>query len=192
MAPRRRRRDTCPPITLYGNPVLRTPAVPVTDVGEPLVRLVDDLFATMRAIETGVGLAANQIGRSEAVFVFDCGGDDVGHVVNPELEVLGEEEQDGPEGCLSLPGVTLWTGRAERARVRGIDAAGDPVLLEGEGLVARCFQHEVQHLQGRLYVDLHPLAVRNDVDATLRSAEWFGLPSVDPRSELYRRAQAAG
>lgn len=180
----------CPPITLYGNPVLGTPARPVTEFGRPLAALVDDLFATMRAIETGVGLAANQIGRLERVFVFDCGDDEVGYVVNPVIETVGDEPQEGFEGCLSVPGISVPTQRAARARVHGQDVRGEPVAYEGEGLAARCFQHEVDHLDGILYVDRHTPDLRSQIDRHLRTADWYGRPSVDPRSRVYERAQA--
>lgn len=180
----------CPPITLYGNPVLRTRAQPVTTFGRELAALVDDLFDTMYAIETGVGLAANQIGRLERVFVFDCGDDEVGYVVNPVVEPIDEGVQDGSEGCLSVPGISVPTVRSARARVRGLDVHGDPVTYEGEGLAARCFQHEVDHLDGVLYVDRHPQLL-GAVDRHLQEQDWFGTPAIDPRSPKYKRAQAA-
>ena len=181
----------CPPITLYGNPVLATRARTVEQFGRELRSLVDDLFATMYAIETGVGLAANQIGRLERVFVFDCGDDEMGYVVNPVVEVLGAEEQHGREGCLSVPGISVPTTRAARALVTGQDVDGRPVAYEGEGLVARCFQHEVDHLDGVLYVDRQPPALRASADEHLRSREWFGTPAIDPRSPTYLSAQQA-
>lgn len=180
----------CPPITLYGNPVLRTSARPVERFDRALGALVDDLFATMYAIETGVGLAANQIGRLERVFVFDCGDDEVGYVVNPVVERIGDEAQDGLEGCLSVPGISVPTRRADRSRVVGQDVHGQPVSYEGEGLAARCFQHEVDHLDGVLYVDTHPPALRARIDEHLRARDWYGTASIDPRSATYTRAQS--
>jgi peptide deformylase len=180
----------CPPITLYGNPVLRTAAEPVTTFGPAVAALVDDLFETMYAIETGVGLAANQIGRLERVFVFDCGEDEQGYVVNPVVEVLGEDEQVGAEGCLSVPGISVPTARGARARVRGQDVHGDPISYEGEGLVARCFQHELDHLDGVLYVDRHAPGLRAEADEHLQAQSWFGTAAIDPRSKAYREAQA--
>jgi peptide deformylase len=179
----------CPPITLYGNRVLRTRAEPVTAFGREVGKLVDDLFATMYAIETGVGLAANQIGRLERVFVFDCGEDEVGYLVNPVVEPIGDAVQDGLEGCLSVPGISVPTPRAARARVQGQDVHGDPVAYEGEGLEARCFQHEVDHLDGMLYVDRHP-NLREPIDRHLRSQDWYGTPAIDPRNATYERAQS--
>jgi peptide deformylase len=83
----------------------------------------------------------------------------------------------------------LPTTRHERARVTGVDAAGDPVSYEGRGLLARCFQHEGRHLEGKLYIDEHPPAVREAIDAQLRAAPWYGTLAMDPRSAAYRRAQ---
>jgi peptide deformylase len=170
--------------------VLRTRAQPVTTFGRELGGLVDDLFATMYAIETGVGLAANQIGRLERVFVFDCGDDEVGYVVNPVVEPIGDDVQTGPEGCLSVPGISVPTLRAARARVQGQDVDGSAVTYEGEGLSARCFQHEVDHLDGTLYVDRHP-GLLPVVDRHFHEEEWYGTPAIDPRSPRYERAQAA-
>ena len=169
--------------------MLRTRAQPVTTFDRDLASLVDDLFDTMYAIETGVGLAANQIGRLERVFVFDCGEDETGYVVNPVVEVIGDGTQTGAEGCLSVPGVSVPTVRGARARVQGQDARGEPVTYEGEGLVARCFQHEVDHLDGMLYVDRHP-ELLPAIDRHLQDSDWYGTAALDPRSSQYRQAQA--
>jgi peptide deformylase len=180
---------TCAPVTLWGNPVLRTRCTPVTVFDAQVQRLVDQLFETMYAIPTGVGLAANQIGRTERVFVFDCRDGLAAAVVNPVVSVIGPDLQEGGEGCLSLPGMGLTTVRAERCRVTGTDARGNEVSYEGEGLRARCFQHEADHLRGKLYIDLHPTKLRKRVEDEMRSTEWFGLDALDPRSEEYREAQ---
>lgn len=182
--------DDCQSITLYGNPVLRQKATPVVSFGEGIEKLVSELFDTMRSIDIGVGLAANQIGRSESVFVFDCRDGAPGHVVNPSVEPIGTELQDGWEGCLSLPGMDLRTSRYMRCRVTGQDMHGNPVSYEGEGVRSRCFQHEADHLRGVLYVDLHPVRTRKKVEKEMRSMEWYGYQSLDPRSEIYREAQS--
>jgi peptide deformylase len=179
----------CAPITLWGNPVLRRRAEPVTVFDAEIRKLVDQLFETMYAIDSGVGLAANQIGRLERVFVVDCRDGLAAEVINPEVEILGPDLQDGGEGCLSLPGVGLPTVRALRARVRGYDAKGNEVVYEGEGLRARAFQHETDHLNGKLYIDQHPAKVRKKIEDEMRASEWFGHHSLDPRGELYRRVQ---
>jgi peptide deformylase len=157
------------PIVTYGsNPVLHRRCAPVTDFDEDLRRLVLDMFASMAAAD-GVGLAANQIGVDARVFVIDCpdadGEDVVGYVVNPTLTLLepvGDEpaEEVTEEGCLSVPGPYAELPRAFRARVDGVDVTGKPVSMEATGMAARCLQHEVDHLNGTVYVDLLPEDVR--------------------------------
>jgi peptide deformylase len=149
------------PIRTVGDPVLRTPAMPVTRFDAALARLVADMIDTMYDAP-GVGLAAPQVGVGLRVFVFDVDYDSRDAavprvprvVVNPVLTVVTDGElQHGAEGCLSVPGRHFPTTRALRAVVRGVDAAGAPVEYAGEGLRARCFQHEVDHLDGALYLE---------------------------------------
>ena len=157
------------PIVTYGsNPVLHRPCAPVTEFGRDLRRLVLDMFASMEAAD-GVGLAANQIGVDARVFVIDCpdadGEDVVGYAINPVLTILepvGEEpaEEVTEEGCLSVPGPYAELARAFRARVDGVDADGAPVSIEATGMAARCLQHEVDHLDGTVYVDRLPEELR--------------------------------
>jgi peptide deformylase len=157
------------PIVTYGsNPVLHRPCAPVTEFGESLRRLVLDMFASMEAAD-GVGLAANQIGVDARVFVLDCpdaaGEDVVGYVVNPVL-TLPPPVDDQPveevteEGCLSVPGPYADVRRAFRARVDGVDLRGDPLSIEATGMAGRCLQHEVDHLNGIVYVDRLPEDLR--------------------------------
>jgi peptide deformylase len=153
------------PIVTYGSdPVLHRPCAPVTEFDEALRRLVLDMFASMEAAD-GVGLAANQIGVDARIFVLDCpdaeGRDVVGYAVNPVLTVLdprdGEPaEEVTEEGCLSVPGPYAELPRAFRARVDGVDAKGKPVSIEATGMAARCLQHEMDHLEGVVYVDRLP------------------------------------
>jgi peptide deformylase len=151
------------PIVTYGSdPVLHRPCTPVTVFDRELRHLLLDMFASMAAAD-GVGLAANQIGVDARVFVIDCpdadGEDVVGYAVNPVLTIL-EPVGDEPavelteEGCLSVPGPYAELERAFRARVDGVDVHGDPVSIEATGMAARCLQHEVDHLEGTVYVDL--------------------------------------
>ncbi|MET8989753.1 peptide deformylase [Nonomuraea wenchangensis] len=163
------------PIVHVGDPVLHRPCEPVTRFGEELAALVDDMFASMYAAE-GVGLAANQIGVPLRVFVYDCpDADGVRHkgvVVNPALEPpgLGERRLDtGDEGCLSVPGQYAPLPRPDRATVHGFDAAGEPVTVTGTGLLARCLQHESDHLDGRLYIDRLPAKRRKQVLAAYQA-----------------------
>jgi peptide deformylase len=180
----------CQPVTLYGNPVLRQKAVPVTLFDESIEQLVAELFDTMYSIGSGVGLAANQIGRPESAFVFDCRDGIAAHVINPVVQITDDELQDDWEGCLSLPGVDLSTVRYERCTVSGQDFRGAPVSYEGEGFRSRCFQHETDHLRGVLYVDHHPVKVRKKLESEMKKMDWYGKPALDPRSEMYREAQS--
>lgn len=138
------------PIRLFGDPVLRTPCDAVDTFDDVLIRLVADLEETVSA-PGRAGLAANQIGVSRRVFSYNIDGQ-VGHLVNPVIEAT-EGEQEDEEGCLSIPGLWYPLQRAQYARVRGIDRLGQPVVVEGDGLLARCIQHEVDHLNGRMFVD---------------------------------------
>lgn len=138
-------------IRIWGDPVLRTECDPVTSYDESLRSVVVDLLDTVTAEPGRAGLAANQIGVPLRVFSFFVDGV-AGYVVNPSLADLAGE-QDGDEGCLSLPGLWFPTRRAEQATVTGLDQDGRAVRHTGTGLLARCFQHEVDHLNGLLYVD---------------------------------------
>ncbi|MFJ4788386.1 peptide deformylase [Streptomyces sp. NPDC088794] len=144
------------PLTLFGDAPLHTPCREVTDFGPELASLVEDLFATMYAAQ-GVGLAANQVGESLRVFVYDCPDDDevrhLGHLVNPRLVAADGVSLRGPEGCLSLPGLEAGTERYDHAVVEGFTVTGEPVTVHGTGFFARCLQHECDHLEGRVYVD---------------------------------------
>jgi len=173
------------PIRGVGGPVLHTPTSAVTEFGTPLHELVRDMFDTMAAAE-GVGLAANQIGVGLRLFVYDCPDDDGvrhrGVVVNPVLETSERPEtmpdpDDDWEGCLSVPGESFPTGRADWARVTGADADGSEVVVEGRGFLARCLQHETDHLDGVIYLDR--LVGRYDREAKkmLRTQGW-GVPGL--------------
>jgi len=157
------------PITTYFTPVLHRRCAPVTEFGPELVQLVADMFASMAAAD-GVGLAANQIGVDARVFVVDCADEDevqvVGHVVNPVLVLpTGRKRRldlDG-EGCLSVPGEYADLARPDRAEVHGVDVHGQPVRIVGTGLLARCLQHECDHLEGVVYVDRLPAEERTAI-----------------------------
>ena len=138
------------PLRLIGDPVLRTPCSPVTTFDAALSALVADLMDTV-ALPGRAGLAANQIGIGVAAFSYDVDGTS-GYVVNPRL-VATDGEYDGQEACLSVPGVSARRLRAAYARVEGVDVRGRPVVVEGTGELARCLQHETDHLRGELYLD---------------------------------------
>jgi peptide deformylase len=157
------------PIRTLGDPVLREPAKPVGIYDDALRAIVDDMFETMYAAP-GVGLAANQVGIGRAFFVYDDREDNTGFVANPELSGL-EGEGTFEEGCLSIPGPYHDTVRAERVRLRGRDLNGDPLDIRADGLLARIFQHETDHLGGMLYIDRLDDEGRRDVMRQLREFE---------------------
>ncbi|MFG1926156.1 peptide deformylase [Cryptosporangium sp. NPDC048952] len=162
------------PVRLFGDPVLRTPADPVVDYDRQLRSLVKDLTETMLQ-ERGAGLAAPQLGVPLRVFTFDV-GDVVGHLVNPVLEFPDEQEQDGPEGCLSIPGLYFDTKRRLNVVATGYDMHGEPVQIVGTELMSRCLQHETDHLDGVLFVDRLDAATKKEAMKAIRQAEWANQP----------------
>jgi peptide deformylase len=162
------------PVRLFGDPVLRTPADPVVDFDRQLRSLVKDLAETMLE-ERGAGLAAPQLGVSLRVFTFDV-DDVVGHLVNPVLEFPDEQEQDGPEGCLSIPGLYFDTKRRLNVVAKGFDMQGEPVQIVGTELMARCLQHETDHLDGVLFVDRLDAETKKEAMKAIRQAEWANQP----------------
>jgi peptide deformylase len=142
---------TIRPIRELGDPVLRTPADEVRAFDKELAALVRDLEETVDH-PGRAGLAAPQIGVSARVFSYNIDGV-IGHLVNPKVAELSDEVQDGDEGCLSVPGIWAPTVRAMHAVVEGFDVHGEPLRLEGDGLMARCLQHEVDHLDGKVFLD---------------------------------------
>ncbi|MCW6011016.1 peptide deformylase [Micromonospora sp. CPCC 205371] len=161
---------TMRPIRLLGDAVLRSPADPVTSFDAELRGLVTDLLDTLLGAPGRAGVAAPQIGVNARVFVYDADGQ-VGHVVNPELEV-SEEAQDGDEGCLSIPGLYFPTPRAMHAIVRGFDQHGEPLTVQGSGFLARALQHETDHLDGKLYIDTLRGDTRRQALREIRAAAW--------------------
>ena len=162
------------PVRLLGDPVLRTPAAVVTTFDKELRNLVKDLQDTMLDAP-GVGLAAPQIGVSLRVFTYDV-GDQLGHLVNPVLHFPHDEEQDGEEGCLSVPGLTFDCVRKQHVVAHGQNVFGDPVTVEGRDLLARCVQHEVDHLDGVMFIDRLDPETRKLALAAIREADWAGQP----------------
>lgn len=135
-------------IRTFGDPVLKSRALPVDKFDETLERLADDMLETMREHE-GVGLAANQVGRLKRVLVAAL-EDEEYVIVNPEIDVVGDETEKDIEGCLSIPEIQVEVERPVRVAVSGQDRAGAPVRLEAQGLLARILQHEIDHLNGVL------------------------------------------
>jgi peptide deformylase len=161
------------PIRLFGDPVLRTPAEPVRDFDAELRKLVKDLTETMLEAP-GVGLAAPQIGVGLRVFTYHI-DDQLGHLINPSLR-LSEEQETDDEGCLSFPGLAYPTTRAYGVIAQGFSMHGEPVTLEGTGHLARCVQHETDHLDGILFIDRLDAAQRKLAMKEIRAAEWWGEP----------------
>ena len=140
------------PIRTLGDPVLREPSRDVETFDELMQRLYEDMLETMYKAP-GVGLAAPQIGLSLRFFVYDAEkGNGPGAIANPVLSEL-DGEIVAEEGCLSIPGLWYETARAERVRIDGLDMQGEPITVHAEGLLARVFQHETDHLNGMLFVD---------------------------------------
>lgn len=179
-------------ITVIGHRALHQPTKKVREITDEIRTLVDDMFETMEAAE-GVGLAANQVGIRLRLFVYDCpdaAGDYYrGLVINPVLERLGtpsplDEEEDG-EGCLSVPGEYFPLARHPRARVTGTDLEGNEVVVEGDGLLARCLQHETDHLDGLLYVDRLTGPIKREAREAAKDRGWAdrGVTKWDPSQQ---------
>ncbi|MDK6807155.1 peptide deformylase [Corynebacterium sp. HMSC062E11] len=162
-------------VRLYGDPVLTTRAEEITEFGPSLERLAQDMLETMEAAG-GVGLAANQIGVTKRIFVFDCSHYQHGlrgAVINPVWEAVGQDMQLGTEGCLSIPGISQPTERFSTVLLRGFDPHGRPISMLASGLMARCIQHETDHLDGILFLQRLSDELRKDSMKTIRQSEWF-------------------
>jgi peptide deformylase len=166
------------PIRLFGDPVLRTAASPVVDFDKELRTLVADLTDTMLDAP-GRGLAAPQLGVGLRVFTWHVDGE-LGHLVNPTL-TLSEEVQDGQEGCLSIPGLSIDCRRALDVVAHGFDMHGEPLVVEGSEMLARAIQHETDHLDGVLFVDRLDREARREAMRFIRDAEWFGAEAPQVR-----------
>jgi len=161
-----------------GHPTLRRVAKKVDprEIGEPLFQqLIDDMFETMYAAP-GVGLAAPQINVSKRLFVFDVHDDEhePSVLINPKI-VLAEEEEELTEGCLSVAGMVGEIVRFKRVAVTGLDRNGEKIRIEGEGLLAQCLQHELDHLNGVLYIDtaqnIRPVILEEDAEEAIEVTE---------------------
>lgn len=174
------------PIRTLGDPVLREPAKPVTEFDRRLRTLRDDMVETMYDAP-GVGLAGPQVGISLRLFVLDDGETGPLFVANPTLtDGQGEVLED--EGCLSIPGPYHETERFARITCRGQDLDGEPIVMTGEGLLARILQHETDHLDGMLYIDRLDDEGRRAVMAELRRFE-LGLEEPPSKRRLLRRSE---
>lgn len=158
-------------IRVIGDPVLRTECEWIREIDDRVKALVEDLLEGVD-LEGRAGLAANQIGVGLRAFSWNIDGD-IGYVLNPRLVAVSEEDyQDGDEGCLSVPGLWFPTERSWYARVEGIDLDGKEIAVEGEGLMARCLQHETDHLEGMLYIDRLDRATKRKALKEIRNADF--------------------
>lgn len=167
------------PIRIYGDPVLRQRAREVDKVTKVHRRLVADMIDTMRSAP-GVGLAGTQVGVLERIFVFEV-EEEAGALINPVIVRRSPEQVTEEEGCLSLPGIAYDVQRSSAVWVEGLDERGRAVSIEAGGLMARVVQHEIDHLDGVLFVDHLPDDARRDALREL-SAISLGLPSSAPRA----------
>lgn len=138
-------------IKIYPDPVLRKLAEPVDLIDDEIRQLADEMLEAM-VKEAGFGLAAPQVGVSKRLILADV-KDQLHVVVNPEFVDMSEEKQVGPEGCLSIPGVEADVERSQRVVIQGLSLDGEAIQIEAEALLARVFQHEVDHLNGVLFID---------------------------------------
>ena len=163
-------------VVKFGDPVLRSEASPVTEFDESLAADGERMVGLMRDA-IGVGLAATQLGILRRVLVFQAGMDAVPTlVVNPEIESASDDLATAEEGCLSLPGIIVDVERPLHVRVRGLDAAGEPLMIEGSGLEARVLQHEIDHLDGVLMIDRTTKDQRRGALRALREGGTFAPP----------------
>ncbi len=170
-------------IRLFGDPVLRTPADPVTAFDKELRKLVRDLEETMLAAP-GAGLAAPQIGVALRAFTYHVSEEEHGHLINPVLHFPTEETQRGDEGCLSIPGLPFDCVRREHVVARGQNMYGETIVVEGTAKLARAIQHETDHLDGVLFVDRLDPETRRAAMRAIREAEWSGEASWTPQIKV--------
>ncbi|WP_206215015.1 peptide deformylase [Corynebacterium lizhenjunii] len=164
-------------IRLFGDPILSTTAQAITVFDSSLQLLARDMLETMEHAG-GVGLAANQIGIAKRIFVYDCSHVNPGMrgvLVNPVWKPVGEQIVQGTEGCLSIPGISASTPRFHQVSVRGQDECGRPVGLVVSGLMARCVQHETDHLDGVLFLQRLAAPERKLAMAKVHQAPWFSV-----------------
>ena len=158
-------------VLTYPNPVLKEKAEPVAEITPELRDLAKDMADTMYEYD-GIGLAAPQIGEMIRMITVDVTGpdnrEDLRVLVNPELEILGDEEVESEEGCLSVEDYRAPVTRAERVKVKATDLDGNPVEFEADGLLAVCLQHECDHLDGKLFIDRISRLKRNLYDAKVK------------------------
>ena len=156
-------------IRTFGDPILRSRGLDVVEFDDRLRVLAENMHETMRAAP-GVGLAAPQVGVPRRIFTFDS-GEESGSYANPEIVWRSDETQEGEEGCLSIPGVYFPVSRAMSVKIRAQNLDGDQVDHDAEGFLARIFQHEIDHLDGVLFVDRLDSENRREAMRRIREAE---------------------
>lgn len=162
---------TVRPIRLFGDPVLRSVCDPITP-GDPRAQtLVDDLLEGV-ALPGRAGLAANQIGVGQRAFSYNVDGE-IGYIINPVLAEVSGEPELVDEGCLSVPGFFFPRLRYPSARVTGIDVTGNPIELSGTGLMAQALQHEVDHLDGHLFIEGLEPETKREAMKVIRASTWW-------------------
>ena len=158
-------------IRLFGDPILKTVSQPISEITDSIRSLIVDLEQTT-AITGRAGVAANQIGVNLRAFGYHVEGE-VGHLINPEILEQSGERLELDEGCLSLPEIWSKTPRYSKVLIRGQKISGEIVQFEAEGLLAQVFQHEVDHLNGLVYLDRLEAPARKVCMAALRETTWF-------------------
>ena len=158
-------------IRLFGDPVLKTVSAPIETIDDRVTRLVVDLLDSVR-LPGRAGVAAAQIGVNLRAFSYNVDGV-IGYILNPVVVEVSGEPALVEEGCLSVPGLWYPTMRYPFARVTGIDLAGEPVELAGDGLMAQALQHETDHLDGFLYIDKLDKENRRAAMKEIRESDWF-------------------
>jgi peptide deformylase len=175
-----RREAALAQVVKFGDPVLRSAASPVTDFDEDLAADGERMVGLMRDA-IGVGLAATQLGILRRLLVFQAGGDAPPTLlVNPKIEWASEELASAEEGCLSLPGIIVDVERSLHVRVTGLDASGEPIVIEGSGLEARVLQHEIDHLDGVLMIDRTTKEHRRGALRALREGTTYAPEPPEP------------
>jgi peptide deformylase len=188
-----RREAALAQVVKFGDPVLKSKASPVREVGSSLRSEVERMIAIMRD-GMGVGLAATQLGILRRLLVFQAGPGEPTVLINPEVEWLSHDLVVAEEGCLSLPRVALDVERPLHARVGGLDLEGEEVTIEASGLEARVLQHEIDHLDGVLILDRAPRDQRKGALRALREGGSYAPPEAgdDERSaEEHREPRTA-
>ena len=178
-----RREAALAQVVKFGDPVLKSKASPVRELGPELRAEVERMIAIMRD-GMGVGLAATQLGLLRRLLVFQAGPDsEPTALINPEIEWVSDEVVVAEEGCLSLPGVSMDVERPLHARFSGLDLDGEPMQIEASGLEARVLQHEIDHLDGVLILDRAPRAQRKGALRALREGGSYSPPLAEPSAD---------